>query len=106
LSASVNKLIKIGQLRGPYALAIHIASGPVALVTIISIYVLLLTGAFTIQIVLYVRLLHLIIGITLLVVATRTTRVFPIAFISAFLIIDQTRAILKSVSMYFNIDLF
>ena len=105
LSVTVKNLIKTGQISGQLALFIRLISGPVTFITITSIYVLLLTLASTLQIVFYVRTLHLLLDVTLLVVATRSVRVLPIVLISVFFMIDQTRAVIKAVAIYYGISI-
>jgi hypothetical protein len=105
LGRSIGKLIMTGHLKGRYAAVAALTSGPVAFVAIMSTYTLLLTGAPTLVIVIFARFLHLIIGVNLLILATRSRTFLPIGLASAFLAIDQARAIVEAVSVYFGADL-
>lgn len=101
----VRASVKQRQIIGTFASFLQILSGPVIAATYVSIVLALTLAVAPLLVTGYVRLLHMFLALALLCLAVTGRRRWPMLIVGIFLIADQVRSIIDSISIYFGVNL-
>lgn len=106
----VNREVRVGveqgQLSNMFATFLRVLSGPAVMTTYLSVMLALLLAVTPLVITGYVRLLHMLLALVLLCLAVIGRRGWSMVAVGGFLIADQVRAIVDSISIYSGVKLF
>lgn len=99
INRETRAILKQKQVVGTFASFLQILSGPAITATYMSILLALILAVTPLFIVSYVRLLHMLMAIALLCLAVTGQRRWQMSAVGIFLIADQMRSILESISI-------
>jgi hypothetical protein len=106
IARAVKQLIGARKLTGRVAAVAAVVSGPLMATALVSLYVMLLLQAPTIVVNSYARVVVLLLGTNLILVAAKSSASTTLSACAIFLMIDQMRVILESVYLYYGLTLF
>lgn len=85
---------------------LRVLAGPAAFAVYAMVLTCLVLDVSTVVMTFFIRLLHLLLAVLIVMLAMAGARVWLLCLLGAFLVADQLRAILQAVSQSFGIELF
>lgn len=85
---------------------LRVLAGPAAFAVYAIVLTCLMLDVSTVVMTFFIRLLHLLLAVLIVILSMAGARVWLLCLLGAFLVADQLRAIVQAVSQGFGIDLF